>query len=194
MTRGPSADAPPASSPPPLAVATLGGGCFWCLDAVYRELRGVHAVASGYAGGTMPNPGYELGCTGITVHAAGVQLHFDPSEISYRTLLDVFFVIHDPTTRNRQGHDIGTQYRSVIFTHDEEQAATASAVIAELDAQQLWPRPIVTEVLLAPTFWPAEKEHQDYFTNHPVQPYCLGVVAPKVAKARATFREQLARR
>jgi peptide-methionine (S)-S-oxide reductase len=142
----------------------------------------------------MPNPGYELVCSGITGHAEVVQLHFDPSEISYRTLLDVFFVIHDPTTRNRQGHDIGTQYRSAIFTHDEEQAATARAVIAELDAQQLWPRPIVTEVLPAPTFWPAEQEHQDYFTNHPVQPYCLGVVAPKVAKARATFREQLTRR
>lgn len=188
----PSAAAPPSVAP--LAIATLGGGCFWCLDAVYRELRGVHNVVSGYAGGTMPHPSYEAVCSGITGHAEVVQLRFDPAVISYRTLLDVFFVIHDPTTKNRQGHDIGTQYRSVIFTHDDAQAATARATIAELDTQQLWPRPIVTEVLPAPVFWPAEALHQDYFTRHPVQPYCLGVVAPKVAKARATFREQLARR
>ncbi len=176
-----------------LAVATFGGGCFWCLDAVYRELRGVHDVISGYAGGARSNPTYEQVCTGVTGHAEVVQIRFDPSVISYRDLLEVFFVIHDPTTLDRQGYDVGTQYRSVIFTHDAEQEATARAVIAELTAQQLWPDPIVTVVQPAPVFWPAEAVHQDYFANNPARPYCAGVVAPKVAKVRKLFWERLSR-
>ncbi len=175
----------------PLAVATLGGGCFWCLDAVYRELRGVHAVVSGYMGGAMRNPTYEAVCAGITGHAEVVQVTFDPSVIGFRDLLDVFFVIHDPTTLNRQGYDEGTQYRSVIFTHDDAQRETADAVIAELGAQRLWADPIVTEVTPAETFWPAEAYHQDYFTHNPGAPYCVAVVAPKVAKARKVFFERL---
>lgn len=180
------------SNPAPLlATATLGGGCFWCLDAVYRELRGVQTVVSGYAGGPTRNPSYELVCLGVTGHAEVVQITHDPAVISYRDLLDVFFVIHDPTTLNRQGYDQGTQYRSVIFTHDDEQARVAHAVVAELAAQELWPDPIVTEIAPAPEFWPAEAEHQDYFTRNPSQPYCMGVVAPKVAKARKLFWERL---
>jgi peptide-methionine (S)-S-oxide reductase len=175
----------------PLAVATLGGGCFWCLDAVYRELRGVHAVVSGYMGGPMRNPTYEAVCAGISGHAEVVQVTFDPSVIGFRDLLDVFFVIHDPTTLNRQGYDEGTQYRSVIFTHDEAQRETAQAVIAELTAQRLWRDPIVTEVTPAEPFWPAESYHQDYFMHNPGAPYCVAVVAPKVAKARKQFFERL---
>lgn len=176
-----------------LAVATLGGGCFWCLDAVYRELRGVHGVVSGYMGGARPNPTYEQVCSGATGHAEVVQVTFDPAEITFRDLLDVFFVIHDPTTRNRQGHDVGTQYRSVIFTHDDAQAETARAVIAALTADRAWRDPIVTEVTPVQPFWPAEAYHQDYFAHNPRQPYCLGVVAPKVAKARTVFFERLRR-
>lgn len=175
----------------PLAVATLGGGCFWCLDAVYRELRGVHAVVSGYMGGALRDPSYELVCAGVTGHAEVVQITFDPATISFRDLLDVFFVIHDPTTLNRQGYDEGTQYRSVIFTHDATQVETAQALIAELDAQRLWTNPIVTEITPAEQFWPAEGYHQDYFTKNPTAGYCVGVVAPKVAKARKAFWEKL---
>jgi len=174
-----------------LAVATLGGGCFWCLDAVYRELRGVHGVVSGYMGGALRNPSYELVCAGVTGHAEVVQVTFDPSAISFRDLLDVFFVIHDPTTLNRQGYDEGTQYRSVVFTHDETQAETVRAVIAELDAARIWANPIVTEVTPAEAFWPAEAYHQDYFAHHSSAPYCVGVVAPKVAKARKQFWQKL---
>jgi peptide-methionine (S)-S-oxide reductase len=173
------------------AVATLGGGCFWCLDAVYRELRGVVSVVSGYAGGAGKNPTYELVCLGVTGHAEVVQITFDPGVISYRDLLDIFFVIHDPTTLDRQGYDVGTQYRSVIFTHDAVQEDTARAVIAELTAQAMWPDPIVTEITPAPEFWPAEPEHQDYFSRNPSKPYCMGVVAPKVAKARKLFWQKL---
>jgi peptide-methionine (S)-S-oxide reductase len=175
----------------PLAVATLGGGCFWCLDAVYRELRGVHGVVSGYMGGARPTPTYEQVCTGVTGHAEVVQVTFDPAVITFRDLLDVFFVIHDPTTLDRQGHDVGTQYRSVIFTHDEAQAETARAVIAELEAARTWPDPIVTQVVPAERFWPAEAYHQDYFARNPRQPYCAAVVAPKVVKARKVFFEKL---
>ena len=174
----------------PLAVATLGGGCFWCLDAVYRELRGVSSVRSGYMGGTRPNPTYEQVCAGVTGHAEVVQVTFDPTVIGYRDLLDVFFVIHDPTQLNRQGYDVGTQYRSVIFTHDDTQTEVARTAIAELDAAQTWPAPIVTQVVPAEPFWPAEGYHQDYFANNPRQPYCVGVVAPKVAKARTVFLER----
>lgn len=179
------------SSTPTLAVATLGGGCFWCLDAVYRELRGVHDVVSGYAGGARPNPTYEEVCGGTTGHAEVVQVHFDPAVISYRDLLDVFFVIHDPTSLNRQGYDVGTQYRSVIFTHDDVQEATARAVVAELTAAALWASPIVTEIAPVPEFHPGEAVHQDYAGRNPAAPYCLGVVAPKVAKARTRFWEKL---
>ena len=174
-----------------LEVATLGGGCFWCLDAVYRELRGVHTVVSGYAGGARANPSYEQVCTGATGHAEVVQVTFDPREITYRDLLDVFFVIHDPTTLNRQGYDVGTQYRSVIFTHSDAQDAAARVHIADLTEQAMWPDPIVTEISPAPAFYAAEDVHQDYFANNPSAPYCLGVVAPKVAKARKQFWERL---
>lgn len=182
-----------SSSTPNLAVATLGGGCFWCLDAVYQELRGVHDVVSGYAGGARPNPTYEQVCGGATGHAEVVQVHFDPTVISYRELLDIFFVIHDPTSLNRQGYDVGTQYRSVIFTHDAEQEATARAVVDELTAAALWASPIVTVIEPVPTFYPGEAVHQNYYALNPSAAYCLGVVAPKVAKARTLFWEKLRR-
>jgi peptide-methionine (S)-S-oxide reductase len=175
-----------------LEIATLGGGCFWCLDAVYRELRGVTRVESGYAGGKRPNPSYESVCTGATGHAEVVQITFDPSVISYRDLLAVFFTIHDPTTLNRQGADVGTQYRSVIFYHTPEQHETAKATIASLEAEGLWDAPIVTELAPAPPFYAAEAYHQDYFRRNQNQGYCQIVIAPKVAKARKKFLAQLA--
>ncbi len=170
-------------------LATLAGGCFWCLDAVYRDLRGVEQVVSGYMGGQTANPSYELVCTGTSGHAEVVQIKFDPDTISYRELLEVFFTIHDPTTLNRQGADSGSQYRSAIFYHSQEQKTTAEEVIAEV--QPLWDNPIVTEVAQADRFYPGEDYHQDYFNNNPNQPYCLAVIEPKVAKARATFLEKL---
>jgi peptide-methionine (S)-S-oxide reductase len=173
--------------------ATLGGGCFWCLEAVYRELRGVEKVVSGYAGGGRPNPTYEQVCAGVTGHAEVVQVTFDPEVISYRDLLDVFFTIHDPTTLNRQGNDTGTQYRSVIFVHSPEQERVAREAIAQLQRDGLWGdgAPIVTELAEAPTFYPAEEYHQEYFERNPRQPYCQFVVAPKVSKARSVFFEKL---
>ena len=170
-------------------VATLAGGCFWCLEAVYDELKGVEDVVSGYTGGHVPNPTYRAVCTGDTGHAEVVQITFDPSVISYGDLLDVFFTIHDPTTLNRQGNDIGTQYRSAIFYHSPEQKAVAEQKIAE--AANSWEKPIVTELKPIDTFYPAEDYHQEYFANNPYQPYCLAVVAPKVAKARKTFYQKL---
>lgn len=170
-------------------VATLAGGCFWCLEAVYDELKGVEDVVSGYTGGHVPNPTYRAVCTGDTGHAEVVQITFDPSVISYGDLLDVFFTIHDPTTLNRQGNDIGTQYRSAIFYHSPEQKAIAEQKIAE--AANSWEKPIVTELKPIDTFYPAEDYHQEYFANNPYQPYCLAVVAPKVAKARKTFYQKL---
>jgi peptide-methionine (S)-S-oxide reductase len=175
----------------PREVATLGGGCFWCLEAVYDELRGVTDVVSGYAGGRRPNPSYEQVCTGATGHAEVVQVTFDPQQISFRDLLHVFFTIHDPTTLNRQGNDVGTQYRSVIFYHSPEQLAAANEVIAELQADKVWENPIVTQLEPAPTFYAAEDYHQEYFAKNPFQPYCRVVVAPKVAKARSKFLAQL---
>jgi peptide-methionine (S)-S-oxide reductase len=172
-------------------IATLGGGCFWCLDAAYREIRGVTRVVSGYAGGTVPDPSYHEVCEGDTGHAEVVQLTFDPREVSYRDLLELFFTIHDPTTLNRQGGDVGTQYRSVIFYHSPEQRATAESVIADLTARGVWDDPIVTELLPAPTFFPAESYHQDYYTRNARQPYCQAVVAPKVAKARKSALAKL---
>jgi peptide-methionine (S)-S-oxide reductase len=172
------------------ATAVLGGGCFWCLEAVFDELDGVLAVDSGYAGGAAPNPTYEAVCGGRTGHAEVVRVTFDPAKLSLRDLLSVFFTIHDPTTRNRQGNDIGTQYRSVIFCQDDAQRATAQAVVAELTAAKLWPAPIVTEIAGAASFYPAEDYHQEYFARNGGQPYCQLVVAPKVAKFRKHFAER----
>ena len=168
-------------------VATLAGGCFWCLEAVYQEVAGVERVVSGYAGGHAPNPTYQQVCSGTTGHAEVVQVHFDPEQVSYRRLLQIFFGIHDPTTPNRQGGDVGTQYRSAIFTHSAEQQATAEALVRELGEEQLFDAPIVTEVLPLDTFYPAEDYHQDYFRQNPNQPYCRAVVGPKLAKFRAKF-------
>src|ERR687885_1388344 len=168
-----------------LETATLGGGCFWCLEAVYNELRGVERVVSGYAGGHVPNPTYEQVCSGRTGHAEVVQVTFDPEVISYREILEVFFTIHDPTTLDRQGHDVGTQYRSVIFYHTPEQERTAREVIRDLEAEAVWDAPIVTEVTPFQAFYPAEDYHQEYFQRNEGQPYCQVVIAPKVAKFRA---------
>jgi peptide-methionine (S)-S-oxide reductase len=172
-------------------MATFGGGCFWCLDAAFRQLRGVERVVSGYAGGKRPNPSYEQVCTGVTGHAEVVQITFDPSIVSYRDLLGVFFAIHDPTTLNRQGGDVGTQYRSVVFYQSPEQQRTAQDVIAELEREKVWDDPIVTEVAPLTAFYPAEGYHQDYFNKNPNQPYCAAVIAPKVAKMRKAYFDRL---
>ncbi|RMD64341.1 peptide-methionine (S)-S-oxide reductase [Candidatus Parcubacteria bacterium] len=172
-------------------VATLGGGCFWCLEAVFDELRGVKQVISGYAGGHVPNPTYQQVCAGTSGHAEVVQITFDPQEIMFREILQVFFAIHDPTTLNRQGADVGTQYRSVILYHDQEQAETAQALIEELEAAQVWENPVVTEVSPFQTFYPAEAYHQDYFKNNRRQPYCQFVIAPKLARFRQGFAHKL---
>jgi peptide-methionine (S)-S-oxide reductase len=174
-----------------LQTATLAGGCFWCLEAVYDELKGVHSVESGYAGGQVDNPTYREVCNGTTGHAEVVQIRFDPNVVSYRDLLNVFFTIHDPTTLNRQGADIGTQYRSAIFYHDEEQKKIAEEVIRDLNAQKIWDNPIVTEVTKFDKFYVAEDYHQEYFARNPYQPYCQVVVAPKVSKFRKHFLERL---
>jgi peptide-methionine (S)-S-oxide reductase len=171
--------------------ATLGGGCFWCLEAVFTRLRGVTGVESGYAGGHVPSPTYEAVCTGTTGHAEDVRVDFDPEIVDYREILEVFFGIHDPTTPDRQGGDVGPQYRSVIFTHDEAQAAAARAVLTALAEEGLFPDPIVTQVEPLTQFWPAEAYHRDYFERHPGQPYCQAVVGPKVAKFRQRFAGRL---
>jgi peptide-methionine (S)-S-oxide reductase len=171
-------------------LATLGGGCFWCLEAVFKDLKGVEGVVSGYAGGDLENPSYEQVCGGGTGHAEVVQIAFDPQVVTYRDLLDVFFTIHDPTTRDRQGADVGPQYRSVILYHGPEQKAAAEQAIADLKPKGIWRAPIVTEVVPLETFYPAESYHQDYFANNPRQRYCQIVIAPKVAKFR---KEHLAR-
>jgi peptide-methionine (S)-S-oxide reductase len=170
-------------------VAVLGGGCFWCLEAVYREMRGVTRVESGYMGGAQPDPTYEQVCAGHTGHAEVVRIEFDPAVIGYRDVLEAFFTIHDPTTLNRQGNDVGSQYRSVIFYCSPRQAATARQVMAEM--ANVWDAPIVTELAPATTWYRAEDYHQDYFRQHPLQGYCAFVVAPKVAKFRSTFRNRL---
>jgi peptide-methionine (S)-S-oxide reductase len=172
-------------------VATLAGGCFWCLEAVFDDLKGVEDVVSGYSGGKIPNPTYKQVCTGATGHAEVVQVTFAPTQISYRDLLEVFFTIHDPTTLNRQGADVGTQYRSAIFYHSPEQKAIAEQVIGELNAEKIWNRPIVTELTPFTSFYPAEDYHQEYFTNNPFQPYCQIVIAPKIAKFRKQYLERL---
>ncbi|MCA9969161.1 MAG: peptide-methionine (S)-S-oxide reductase MsrA [Anaerolineales bacterium] len=173
------------------AVATLGGGCFWCLEAVYDRMRGVTDVVSGYAGGHVPNPSYEAVCSGTTGHAEVVQLTYDPAQVSFRQLLQVFFTIHDPTTLNRQGNDVGPQYRSAIFYHDEEQQQVAQEVIREIEAANIWSGPVVTEVAPLDTFYAAEAYHQEYYENNPYQPYCTFVVAPKVKKFRDKFADLL---
>jgi peptide-methionine (S)-S-oxide reductase len=172
-------------------LTTLGGGCFWCLEAAFVQLAGVKSVVSGYAGGRMKNPDYRNVCSGDTGHAEVIEVRFDPAVIDYRTLLQAFFAIHDPTTPNRQGNDVGSQYRSVIFTHGAEQEKTAKDLIAELTAAKIWPAAIITSVSPAPTFWPAEDHHQNYFANNPDQPYCQFVVAPKAAKLRKLFAGRL---
>lgn len=171
--------------------ATLGGGCFWCLEAVYQELDGVTSVVSGYAGGRRVNPTYEQVCSGATGHAEVVQVTFEPARVSYREILEVFFAIHDPTTKDRQGSDVGTQYRSVIFWHDEEQRRVAAEVIAEFTREGLFPSPIITETRPLETFYPAEAYHQGYFQQHRSQPYCAFVISPKLAKFRQKFAERV---
>ena len=176
-------------------VATLAGGCFWCLEAVFDQFKGVESVESGYMGGDSPNPSYEDICTGDTGHAEVVRVTFDPAIVGFRDLLAVFFTIHDPTTPNRQGNDVGTQYRSAIFFHSPEQEQAAREVIARLSAEKLWANPIVTEVVPASTFWQAEDYHQEYFARVGSQnPYCSFVVEPKVAKFRKHFFERLKKR
>ena len=172
-------------------VATLAGGCFWCLEAVYDGMKGVHSVESGYMGGRSASPTYEEVCSGETGHAEVVRVTFDPAVVSFEELLEVFFVIHDPTTLNRQGNDAGTQYRSAIFYHTPQQKAAAEAVIARLSAARLWSGKIVTEITPASAFHMAERYHQEYYSRNPYQPYCQAVVAPKVAKFRKHFLEKL---
>jgi peptide-methionine (S)-S-oxide reductase len=172
-------------------IATLGGGCFWCLEAVFKELRGVTRVMSGYAGGHVVNPTYKQVCAGTTGHAEVVQIRFDPTQLDYADLLRVFFTTHDPTTKDRQGNDIGPQYRSIILTNSAAQDATARAVMHEITAAKLWPAPLVTQIEPLAAFYPAEPEHHDYFARNPWSGYCQIVVAPKVAKFRKAFRDRL---
>lgn len=172
--------------------ATFGGGCFWCLEAVYQQISGVRTVISGYAGGSMLNPDYESVCSGTTGHAEIVDVYFDPQIVSYRDLLEIFFVIHDPTTLNYQGNDHGTQYRSVIFTHSDEQNKTAYDVVKEIEGLGIYGKPIVTEIAPAPVIYAAEDYHQNFFRRNPYQGYCMAVVAPKLAKFRAKFQSLIA--
>lgn len=179
------------NSNPNLEYATLGGGCFWCIEAIFMELRGIHSATSGYSGGKIANPTYREVTSGLTGHAEVVQLGFDPEVISFRDILTIFFHLHDPTTLNRQGADVGTQYRSVIFYHDEQQEKTAREVFAEIDASDLWPNPLVTEISPLQVFYVAEDYHQNYYKNNPNQPYCSFVISPKLAKLRSLFKEKL---
>jgi peptide-methionine (S)-S-oxide reductase len=184
---------PVSATPAGNEIATLAGGCFWCLEAVYDGLKGVESVESGYMGGQASDPTYEQVCGGRTGHAEVVRLTFDPALVTFKELLEVFFVVHDPTTLNRQGNDVGTQYRSAIFFHTPSQQAEAHEVIARLEAAKLWGAPIVTEVVAATAFYVAEGYHQEYFARNPYQPYCMAVVAPKVQKFRKHFLEKLKR-
>ena len=172
-------------------LATLGGGCFWCLEPLFTSLRGVHSSVSGYAGGHVPHPTYEMVCGKRTGHAEVVQLTFDPAQISYADILRVFFTMHDPTTQDRQGNDTGPQYRSIILTHSPEQERTAREVMGEIATEGVWPDPIVTEIKPLETFYPAEDEHQDYFNRNPWNGYCRAVIPPKVAKLRKLYRDRL---
>ena len=172
-------------------VTTLGGGCFWCIEATFLELKGVEKVESGYSGGSVPNPSYAQVCSGITGHAEVIQITFDSKMISFKEILQVFFTLHDPTTLNRQGADVGTQYRSVIFYHNTEQKMVAEKVIKEIANSRIWKNPIVTQVVPFDVFYKAEDYHQDYFRSNPLQPYCQVVVAPKLVKLRKYYREKL---
>ena len=186
----PSATPVPAADPQPApAKATFAGGCFWCTEAVYAQLKGVKGVTSGYIGGQVPNPTYKDVCTGMTGHAEAIEIEYDPAVVSFEKLLEVFFATHDPTTLNRQGADVGTQYRSGVFYHDDAQKRAAEEVIAKLDAAKVFPRKIVTEVTKASTFYPAEGYHQDYFAKNPADRYCNAVAAPKVEKVRKVFKD-----
>jgi peptide-methionine (S)-S-oxide reductase len=176
-----------------LEVATLGGGCFWCIEAVFREIDGVENVVSGYAGGSTTDPTYQQVCTGKTGHAEAVQVSFNPSKVSYQEILEIFFSVHDPTTLNQQGADTGTQYRSAIFYHNEQQKAVAEKLIKELDEARLWNKPIVTQIVPLDTFYPAEEYHQKYFLRHPEQAYCQMVISPKVNKFRRQWAKRLKR-
>jgi peptide-methionine (S)-S-oxide reductase len=178
-----------AGAEPGLAKATFAGGCFWCTEAVYAQLKGVKGVTSGYIGGQVPNPTYKDVCTGLTGHAEAIEIEYDPQAVSFEKLLEVFFATHDPTTLNRQGADVGTQYRSGVFYHDDEQKRVAEQVIAKLDAAKVFPGKIVTEVTKASTFYPAEGYHQDYFAKNPADRYCNAVAAPKVEKVRKVFKD-----
>jgi peptide-methionine (S)-S-oxide reductase len=184
-----SAPAVAADTPAKTAKATLAGGCFWCTEAVFAELKGVKKVVSGYTNGTVPNPTYKQVCTGLTGHAEAVEIEYDPAVVPFEKLLEVFFATHDPTTLNRQGADAGTQYRSGIYYHDDEQKQVAEKVIKALDDAKVFPAKIVTEVKKAEKFYPAEDYHQDYFANNPNQPYCRAVAAPKVDKVRKVFKD-----
>ena len=174
-----------------IEVATLGGGCFWCMEAVFSELRGVEKVESGYSGGALADPTYEQVSTGKTGHAEVVQVNFNPKVISFKEILKIFFTMHDPTTLNRQGTDVGTQYRSVIFYHNDEQKVTAEQVIKEITEAKIWNAPIVTQIEPFKAFYKAEDYHKDYFKKHPKQPYCKLVIAPKIAKLREHYRKKL---
>ena len=178
-----------AGAEPGLSKATFAGGCFWCTEAVYAELKGVKRVTSGYIGGQVPNPTYKDVCSGLTGHAEAIEIEYDPQVVSFEKLLEVFFATHDPTTLNRQGADVGTQYRSGVFYHDDEQKRVAEQVIAKLDAAKVFPGKIVTEVTKASTFYPAEGYHQDYFAKNPADRYCNAVAAPKVEKVRKVFKD-----
>ena len=174
-----------------LETATLAAGCFWCVEAVFDDLKGVTDVVSGYAGGQTENPTYAQVCDGTTGHAEVIQIEFDPAEITFKEILEVFFTVHDPTTLNRQGNDVGTQYRSAVFYRSDEQRRVAEQVVAEITAAGVYDSPIVTEVTAVDKFWPAEDYHQEYFANNPNQPYCAAVVAPKVAKIRQKYLNRL---
>jgi peptide-methionine (S)-S-oxide reductase len=176
-----------------LEVATLAGGCFWCIEAVFREVDGVENVVSGYTGSATVNPNYKKVCTGKTGHAEAVQLSFNPSKISYREILEIFFSVHDPTTLNQQGADTGTQYRSAIFYHNEQQKAVAEEIIGELNEAHLWKKPIVTQIVALDKFYPAEDYHREYFSRHPEQAYCQMVISPKVSKFRKQWAKRLKR-
>jgi peptide-methionine (S)-S-oxide reductase len=188
MTDAVAATRPDAAA---LSVATVGGGCFWCTEAVFSELKGVESVAPGYAGGTAVNPSYEEVCTGRTGHAEVVQIRFDPGVLSYHDLLTIFLTVHDPTTKDRQGNDVGTQYRSIILYRDPAERAEAERVLREIGAAGLWKKPLVTEVAPLTTFYPAEEYHRDYFRRNPESGYCQIVIAPKVAKFRSHFLDRL---
>jgi len=174
-----------------LKLATFGGGCFWCTEAIFQRLNGVAKVVSGYSGGHVDNPTYQQVCAGTTGHAESIQITYDPSKVSYDELIEIFWKTHDPTTRNRQGNDVGPQYRSVIFYHDAEQKKLAEGYKAKLEAQKIWDRPIVTEIVSFSTFWPAEDYHQNYYNNNPTAGYCAVVITPKIEKFKKIFKDRL---